>query len=137
MKKNIIICFALLFLLTACNSYDVNGTSPVRYASSVQIITLDSTKRPFSKSIEVIQTKDDLHGRAYHKIALLSHEAWPNDENMVINALIWKAKSLGADGVILLPRSSNGYEFNPFAHSGVKFNYEAQAIVFEQSNPTP
>jgi hypothetical protein len=131
----ILFAFVFLWLLTGCHTYDVNGTTPVRYANTVQVISLDSTQRPFSKAIEIFQNPDELHGRAYRKIALLSHEGWPNDETLLVNALIWKAKSLGADGVILMPSTRNGYEFNAFAHSGVSYTFHAQAIVFDRPIP--
>ena len=121
-----------VMLLTGCHSYDINGTRPVRYASGVQVVSLDSTSRSFHQNIEVHQNVDELQGRAYHKIALLSHSGWPNDEALLNNALIWKAKSLGSEGVILLPPGRIGYQFNLFAHSGVSYNYRAEAIVFSK-----
>ena len=129
MLNNFLIAVAVM-LLIGCHSYDVNGTRPVRYANSVQVTALDSTLRPFSKTIEVFQNADELKTQPYRKIALLSHSGWPNDEALLNNALIWKAKSLGATGVILLPPSRIGYQFNLFAHTGVSYNYLAQAIVF-------
>ena len=128
MPNNFLIAVAVM-LLTGCHSYDVNGTRPVRYANSVLVTVLDSTPRPFSQTIEVFQNTEELKTRPYRKIALLSHSGWPNDETLLNNALIWKAKSLGATGVILMPPGRIGYQFNLFAHSGVSYNYLAQAIV--------
>ena len=38
-------------------------------------------------------------GRSRHPIADLMMVGWPDDQALIMNALIWRAKSLGADGV--------------------------------------
>ena len=114
-----------------CHSYDANRPKPVRFADTVQVISLDSTERNFSSSLEVFQSPDELKGRPYHKIAMLSCNGWPDDEGPLINAFVWKAKSIGANGVIMLPSVKGNYEFNAFARSGSRFTYKADAIVFD------
>ena len=133
MKTYLVILSLTALSLTGCHSYDTNSTKPVRYADGVQVISIDSTPRKFSPTLEVFQNADELKGRPYHKIALLSRNGWPDDEGRLINAVIWKAKSIGANGVIMQSPVKGNYEFNAFARSGKRTTYKAEAIVFDAS----
>ena len=89
-------------IITGCHSYDVNGSRPVRYASGVQVRQYDFTQRSPSKHIEIFDQYHPVSG-SYTEIAYLSHQGYLHDENLVENALVWRARQLGANGIILLP----------------------------------
>jgi len=101
MKTKFIILASVVVLLAGCHNYDVNGTAPVRYANSVFVTVLDPSKRKPTKSIELFANEDKIK-RPHHVIAILSREGYLQDQGMIVNALIWRAKQLGAEGIILL-----------------------------------
>jgi hypothetical protein len=115
-----VVC-ALSFLVAGCHTYDVNGEKPVRYANNVQIVLLNSTPRTITKSIQIFETPDDVK-RPYHKIALLSRSGHREDEGLIFNAFAWRARQIGADGIIILT-ASRGWP---------DFQFRANAIVFDQ-----
>ena len=119
--KNICPILLAALLLTACHSYDVNGDKPVRYAKDVQVALFDSTPRAVSKTVQVFDDANDIK-RPYHKIALLSRSGHREDEALIDNAFAWRARQIGADGVLLLP-ASRGWP---------DFQFRANAIVFDQ-----
>jgi hypothetical protein len=141
--KNISLLVCTLGLcLTGCHTYDVNGDKPVRYASGVQVITYDSTPRPPAKSIQIFDQYNPPPAQ-YHPIASLSHEGYPNDAHLIYDALEWRARQLGANGIIL------NAEQNLDEHNGVvvgnanftlgtsspgHFIFHAVAIIY---NPAP
>jgi hypothetical protein len=84
----------------------------------------------------VFENRSQLAGRLYHPIAQLVRNGWSNDEALIDNALIWRAKSLGADGVILLPPSGGEYQFVPFGPSGHQYNFRAEAFIWTGNKPT-
>ncbi|MGC9944468.1 MAG: hypothetical protein ABSE48_21800 [Verrucomicrobiota bacterium] len=132
--------FAATLLLTGCYSYDVNGSRPVRYASGVQVATYDSTPRQPSASVRAFQSPAEVQ-RPYHVIALLSREGYLRDEGLIVNALVWRAKQMGANGIILLNVTSEGGD-QAFAFgangsflagsSPAQCVFTANAIVFDQ-----
>lgn len=127
-----IVTIAAALLITGCRS----GHSlppeerPVSGGRAVQVVAIDSTTRPFNRSIEVITDAAEIAGRPHRKIALLSIFDWPEAETKCVNALVWRAKSLGADAVVIKPRQKHNYEFRPFAKSGSRYTFSAEAILF-------
>jgi hypothetical protein len=121
MKIIYTVIFGLSFLLVGCRTYDVNGEKPVRYAKDVQVVLLDSTPRTATKSIRIFETPDDIK-RPYHKIALLSRSGHREDEGLIDNAFAWRARQIGADGIIILTAS----------HGWPDFQFRADAIIFDQ-----
>jgi hypothetical protein len=133
------------FLTTGCYTYDVNGEAPVRYANSVQIIPYDSVKRLPAKSIQIFDSPNQIQ-MPYHVVALLMRSGKPNDQALILKALIWRARHEGADGVILLGVQNFG------GQDGVIFGnrngiygtssptepvFRAQAIVFDKPTGSP
>src|SRR5690242_1574586 len=76
---------------------------PVRYANSVSAAMYDTTRRAPVPTLEVFQSDQELAGRPHHVIALLSREGYPRDEGLVMNAIAWRARHLGAGAMIVLP----------------------------------
>ena len=134
MKPTIHLSVLALLILTSCSSVPP-AERPPRYGKGVQAVMLDSTPRVFNPTVEVFQRREDLGDRPRRTIAIVSHDGWPNDQAALVTALIWKAKALGADAIILHPPEKMGYEFNAFAHSGVRYMYKGDAILWSPSSP--
>jgi len=94
-------------------------------------VLYDSKPRPATTSIEVYQ-EGQKPERSYKAIAELSSETWAGGDAHAIKAMVERAKSIGAEGLIMLPGRDTGYTFNPFGRSGQKRVWKAVAIVYKQ-----
>ena len=125
------LCLGVTVLLACgCRSTPPDPNAPPRYADKVQVISYDSTPRPFNPNIQVFSGYGAMQGRSRHPIADLMKMGWPNDQALIMNALIWRAKSLGADGVVLLPPRFAAWVSIPFGRVGRQFNFQAEAFVW-------
>jgi hypothetical protein len=122
------VCLGAL-LLAGCASTPDPNEAP-RYGTSVDVVSYDSTPRPFNPDIQVYYNPNSVQGHPRHPIAQLVRVGWPNDQALIQNALIWRAKSLGADGVILFPPQNGGFVAIPFGPSGRQFSFQAEAFVW-------
>jgi len=122
------VCLAAIFIAGCASTPDPN--EPPRYGTSVQVVSYDSTPRPFNPDVQVFSNPNDVQGRPRHPIAQLVRVGWPNDQALIQNALIWRAKSLGADGVILFPPQYGGFVAIPFGPSGRQYSFQAEAFVW-------
>ena len=120
--------------LTGCRTTVAYPEAPPRYGESVQVIAYDTTPRPFNEAVQVFSNPQDVQGRPRHPIAELEKVGWYRDRALIENALIWRAKSLGADGVILLPPNFGEFEAVPFGPVGRKFNFRAEAFTWPRHN---
>jgi hypothetical protein len=145
MKTKFIILASIAMLLAGCHNYDVNGTAPVRYANSVFVTAIDPTKREPSKSIQLFANEDKIK-RPHHVIAILSREGFLQDQGMIVNALVWRAKQLGADGIILLGAMGGNTSSGMILGNGNGVfgssnpdhaSFSATAIVFDDTTTTP
>ena len=127
-------------LLTGCHTYDMNGDVPMRYAANVQVVNYESIVRPPAKTIQIFDSPSQIK-QPYHVIGLLLRPGKSNDEALILKALIWRARQLGADGVILLGgRSDGGQEGFMFGNgrgiigstSPTEPIFHAQAIMFDK-----
>jgi hypothetical protein len=119
-----------VLLACGCRSAPPDPNAPPRYGEKVQVISYDSTPRPFNPNIQVFSGYGAMQGRSRHPIADLMIVGWPNDQALIMNALIWRAKSLGADGVVLLPPRYAEFVSVPFGRVGRQFNFQAEAFVW-------
>jgi len=129
-----------ILISTGCYSTDPNGDQPIRYASGVQIAPYDSILRKPSQNIEIFQDASEVK-RRYHIIALLTREAYPRDEALITSALIWRAKHIGANGIIFLYANFNtGQKSSLVGNRNVVIGgseheqavFRANAIVFDE-----
>lgn len=123
------LCVAAI-VAAGCASSTPDPNAPPRYGTSIQVVSYDSTPRPFNPDIQVFNNPNDVQGRPRHPIAQLVRVGWPNDQALIQNALIWRAKSLGADGVILFPPQYGGFVAIPFGPSGRQYSFQAEAFVW-------
>ena len=104
--KFIIPVVGLLF--GGCYHYDVNGSHAVRYANSVNVIRYDSTPRPIPPTIQIFDRYNPPPAK-YVPIASISRGGFRRDEQMIVGALQWRARQLGANGIIIVGESSGDY----------------------------
>lgn len=95
-----------------------------------QQVAYDEVKRPPTTSVDFFRegTKPT---RQYKEIGEISVEDFGGEDANVTKQLIAKAKQLGGNGLIMLPRKETGYAFVPFARSGNKYLWKAVVIVYE------
>lgn len=124
----------LLFttLLTSCSSTpDPNG--PPRYADRLKIAVFDATPRAATSSVDVFDETTKVT-RPYKIIAQLGRNAKPTDSSLIINAIAWRARQMGADAIILLPAQSTGWKVNNrWGNPSVEQTepiYNANAIIY-------
>lgn len=92
----------VIMVATGCSSppESRNGEAPVRYAQYVKVATFDTTVRPATDKLTVYREKPAFK---YHTIATLTIDGELEKEGALINAIAWRARQLGADGIIILP----------------------------------
>jgi hypothetical protein len=137
MKTRLFCHFALFCLLfTGCAEYTTSsstGEKIPRYAGRIQIALYDPTPRQPKPDFEVFADAQSVK-RPYRIIALLAHKANPEDEGLMMNAIAYRARKLGADGMIVLPRPGRGWKFGQVGDIGSGGSeegvYRAHAIIF-------
>jgi hypothetical protein len=98
--KNLFLMLVTVTALTGCatnSSQKANDKKPP-YANNVQILMYDSAPRPKTDHVDVYDTK--LPGKPYKVIALMTYEARPDEEIVVTRAVLYRARQMGAQGVI-------------------------------------
>jgi len=90
----------------------------------------DETKRQPTASVEVFR-EGNKPTKAYKEIGEVSHEDYGGEDANAMKQLIAKAKQIGANAIIMLPRQDTGYAFVPFGRSGNKYIWKAVALVYE------
>ena len=118
----------LSVLLMGCTTASVNSADPApRYAGRIKVAIFDASTRPATTSLEVF---DAPPARPHKVIALLSHKAEPQDSALMLNAIAWRARQLGAQGLIVLPPQETGYRWNQWGAERGEPVYSGNAIVF-------
>jgi hypothetical protein len=95
-----------------------------------QAVQFDDTKRQPTSSVEVFR-EGNKPTKTYKEIGEVSHEDYGGEDANAMKHLINKAKQIGANAIILLPRQDTGYAFVPFGRSGNKYIWKAVAVVYE------
>ncbi|MCG3150280.1 MAG: hypothetical protein PCFJNLEI_03761 [Verrucomicrobiae bacterium] len=136
-----------LVLAVACSTskstHDEDG--PLRYADSVQIARFDSENRPPSDNLELFQTAEQIGNRPYKTIALVSRTGLSSNEGLILNAIIYRAKLLGATGLIPAAEIEKEHDKNTvnirvgFRHfgDGPSKAFRYFALVFETAAKSP
>ena len=142
MKRLALFVVALLIVGCSTEYVSVNGEKPPRYATDVQVARYETENRAPSARLEVFNSVDALRQRHYRIIALLTREGNREDEGLIMNAIAWRARQLGAEGIIppgFIPStgSTNGPQISVntsvnigFWNEGNKNIFRACAIVF-------
>ena len=127
--KLLLSSLSTVLMLTGCTSTAPNGEQVPRYAGRIEVAIYDTTVRPPVKSLDVFDDAASVK-RPYKIIALLSHESKPSDSGRMMNAIAFRARQLGADGMIVLPPRATGYQWNGYGGGPGQPIYSAQAIIF-------
>ena len=88
----------------------------------------DKTPRPPKEKIEVYDAK--LPGKPYKEIASLTCEGAPREEAVMMEAILYRARHLGADGVIIQPPDRMA-EWNGLG-IGHRRVFRASAILYDK-----
>ena len=106
------------------------GEKPPTRAGRVKIASYDSVSRQPTHSLEVYDTPQQIP-RLYKVIALLACEGAAHEEGMMVNAINYRARQLGANGVIVLPTDRSGAVFSPQSDRRV---FRRKAIVYTDNS---
>jgi hypothetical protein len=96
--------------------------NPPKHAKRVQIGIYDSSPRAKSDHIDIY---DETHPilKPHKEIALVTCEGTPSEESPMIEAIIYRARMVGANAVIILPPSRSGW--------GDRRVFRAKAVIYE------
>jgi hypothetical protein len=107
---------------------------PPEHADRVQVAMYDSSPRAKLEHIDVFDETQSIQ-RPHKIIALLTCEGRVDEEGVMTEALIYRARMMGADAVMILPP----YVYRdaprpPYHGSSTRKVYRAKAAVYEQSS---
>lgn len=130
MKTWLWCCGMILFVLGCRTSSTENPADPApRYASRINVARYDITQRQPSTAFTVYDESTAIT-RPFKIIAYLSHGAKPSDSAAMLNAIAWRARQLGADGMVVLQPEDTGFSVNQFGGGHRQPVYRANAFVF-------
>lgn len=115
MKVHVVLTLSLV-LLTGC-------------AAPREVIYDESAIRKPTTAVEVFRdgVKPE---KPYKEIGEIAFEDFGGEEPKVMQEIVTRAKELGANAIIMQPRTATGYQFNPFGRSGDKFLWKGIAVVY-------
>ena len=102
---------------------------PPQHAGRVKVLMYDSSPRTKSDQIEVFEGTHT-PGKPYKEIALLTRDGTPNEELVMTQAIIYRARMMGADAVIIVPQNSYQEGIGPFGGGSGRSVYRAKAVVW-------
>ena len=111
-------------LLLGCSSTDSNGAPRPKRAN-----TFDGVVRPPKDQIDIF-VGDQVPAKKYKVIKILSEKSGVGAEAKLADSFVKKAKSMGADGIIINPSKSGGFDVGPFGGKSLS-SYSALVIVYE------
>jgi hypothetical protein len=119
----------LLVAVTGCSTTPSGNPADgaPKYAGRIKVAQYDLSPRTPSLSLEVFDAPPT---RPHKVIALLSHKAEPNDSAQMMNAIAWRARQLGAQGLIVLRPQETGMRWNQWGMERGEPIYSANAIIF-------
>jgi hypothetical protein len=95
-----------------------------------QAVQFDNVKRAPTTELDIYR-EGQKPTKEYKEIGEVSYEDFGGEDSNAMKHLIEKAKSIGANGIVLIPSRGTGLEFNPFGRSGDKVLWKAIAIVYK------
>lgn len=120
----------LLTLVAAGCATDSAGTPP--HMGRVKVLQFDTAVRPTNPKFEFFNAPPE--GRHYKVVALITCEGAYHEEVVMTQAIIYKAKQLGADAAINLDpdRATTGNSSQYGGSVGGRRLFRANAIVFDK-----
>jgi hypothetical protein len=124
----------LVFYTCGCaTGKDDSGVKGPKRAQKVKVAMLDSENRTPTSTIEM-PSAQQLASRPYKTIAVLSSAGDIDDEAEHIEALVWHARALGGNGIIVERTGKRAYQISttwtPWAGSSDDVTFRAQVIVW-------
>ena len=122
-----------LTLLTGCyymHAYNPDGEWGVRYSSSVNVVRYNVGNYPIPAHTQMFD-RFNPPPTNYLVLANLSRDGWRRDEGMIMGALLWRARQLGANGLINVGESS-GDAIPDFAVGGKQGVF---GVAYQGSKP--
>ena len=123
-------------LTGACTSVAPDTGDVPRLTDKVTVAVFDSTKRPVSTSVMTFTSAAQVPG-PYRTLARLNVIAKSQEEAVALNAISYRARQLGAMGLILLPQEQPYTSWNASATDKNLRNFRAEAIVIESGRAAP
>ena len=99
--QNLLMSLTLALVVTGCvTTTPQQGSEAIpRHAKRVQVALYGSTPRPSTTSLDVY---DASPARPYKEIALLTCDGENSEEGVMTQAILWRARKIGADAVVRL-----------------------------------
>ncbi|HBZ70135.1 MAG TPA: hypothetical protein DEP35_10540 [Deltaproteobacteria bacterium] len=144
MKRTASATTRLGFVCLLAGAASLHGAcEPVRHYNRLQVASFEQglPRRPYG-SVKVFRDASDI-GRPYEAIGMMSCEGSAGDEAGILNAMLYRAADMGADGVLLndvprIPREQVGgsvdfrYGWAALIGNGDQRAYRAEAIRFKE-----
>ena len=128
----------MVALFSACSTTAPDATGkPPPGVRRVRVAKYDTSNYPATERLHVYSASETIP--RHRVIALLAVEAQPSEEGIYMNAIAWKARQLGAQGLQVLPLQSavNGQmtiTIKPtpiWGRPNTSVVFRANALVFE------
>ena len=114
-------------IISGCSTTGPDGERVPRFAKRVEVVTYDTNPRSHTKQLDIYDAKRPT--KAFKEIAALTCEGAPDEEAVMTEALLYRARMLGADGVLIVPPERT-MEWNGFGGSSRRV-FRCKAIVYE------
>ena len=126
----------IALILSACSTAPKQAADqPIKHADRVKVATYDSSPRPASARLDVYDLSRDAQAnpapKAHKVIALLTCEGGAQEEAEMMNAIMYRARQLGADGVVILPPDRT---YGLWSALGERRIFSAKAIVYSETS---
>jgi hypothetical protein len=120
-----LIMLALLAGCAATTSQNA-GEKPPRQAKRAKVVMYDSASRPSRDHIDIIEETQRIQ-KPYKSIALITCEGAAHEETEMTQAIIYRARLLGADAVIMMtPRSAGMNSFD-----SLRCVFRGEAVLYK------
>lgn len=104
LMKNLIITTVMTALLIGCSSMpQIASEKPPKHAKRVQVALFDSAARPPTTNLDIFDAANKVK-RSHRLVATLTCDGPPSEEGVMINAIAYRARVLGAQAMIILPQ---------------------------------
>lgn len=123
---------AALIVAGCATSSQNPGEKPVKHAGRVKAAIYNSVERTPTTHLDVYSNPQSVE-RLHKVIALLTCEGAAHEEGELVNAINYKARQLGAHGVVVIPpdRPNEGLVIaHPWFQPADRRVFRANAIVY-------
>lgn len=104
MKTKLVLTCLLPLLVSACATHQVTWlTEPCPHYKRIQVAAFDGAIKPEPRqygTVKPYQLPEDI-GQPYDQIGFMSCQGSANEEAAILNAMLYRAADMGADGIIL------------------------------------